>query len=206
MAAAFEFKPEERINESDLSKRLGISRTPLREALNRLVAEGLLTVQEGRGFFCRSLVPEQIVHLYELRMAIEAEAVMRAVERASDRELADLKAHFAEIASKYVSTSSAHDIVELDEAFHLRIAALSKNAELVRALEKINEQVRYVRWVSMRSKIDITKSAHEDILNAMLNCDVTTSVARMRAHIEKSTDEAKETVRTAYSQIYVPSE
>ena len=51
MAAAFEFKPEERINESDLSKRLGISRTPLREALNRLVAEGLLTVQEGRGFF-----------------------------------------------------------------------------------------------------------------------------------------------------------
>ena len=69
MAAAFEFKPEERINESDLSKRLGISRTPLREALNRLVAEGLLTVQEGRGFFCRSLVPEQIVHIYELRQA-----------------------------------------------------------------------------------------------------------------------------------------
>lgn len=51
MAAAFEFKPEQRINESELSKNLGISRTPLREALNRLVAEGLLTAQEGRGFF-----------------------------------------------------------------------------------------------------------------------------------------------------------
>ena len=55
MAAAFEFKPEERINESELSKKLGISRTPLREALNRLVAEGLLTAREGKGFFCRSL-------------------------------------------------------------------------------------------------------------------------------------------------------
>ena len=206
MAAAFEFKPEERINESDLSKRLGISRTPLREALNRLVAEGLLTVQEGRGFFCRSLVPEQIVQIYELRQAIESETVMRAVERASDEELTGLKNHLDEIATKYVSTSSAREIVELDEAFHLRIAELSKNAELVRALANINEQIRYVRWISMRSKIDITKSVHEDIINAMLARDVVTSVARMRAHIEKSTDEAKETVRTAYSQIYVPGE
>ncbi|NRB29060.1 MAG: GntR family transcriptional regulator [Rhizobiaceae bacterium] len=206
MAAAFEFKPEERINESDLSKRLGISRTPLREALNRLVAEGLLTVQEGRGFFCRSLVPEQIVHIYELRQAIESETVMRAVERATDAELTDLKNHLDDIAAKYVSTSSAREIVELDEAFHLRIAELSKNAELVRALENLNEQIRYVRWISMRSKIDITKSVHEEIINAMLARDVATSVARMRAHIEKSTDEAKETVRTAYSQIYVPGE
>ncbi|MEP0940606.1 MAG: GntR family transcriptional regulator [Rhizobiaceae bacterium] len=206
MAAAFEFKPEERINESELSKRLGISRTPLREALNRLVAEGLLTVQEGKGFFCRSLVPEQIIHLYELRQAIESEAVMRAVERASDQELADLKAHLDEIAPKYISTSSAREIVELDEAFHLRIADLSKNAELVRALENLNERLRYVRWISMRSKIDLTKSAHESILNAMLERDIATSVARMRSHIEKSTDEAKDTVRTAYSQIYVPGE
>ena len=206
MAAAFEFKPEERINESDLSKRLGISRTPLREALNRLVAEGLLTVQEGRGFFCRSLVPEQIVQIYELRQAIESETVMRAVERASDAELTGLKNHLDEIATKYVSTSSAREIVELDEAFHLRIAELSKNAELVRALANINEQIRYVRWISMRSKIDITESVHEEIINAMLARDVATSVARMRAHIEKSTDEAKETVRTAYSQIYVPGE
>lgn len=206
MAASFEFKPEERINESDLSKRLGISRTPLREALNRLVAEGLLTAREGRGFFCRSLEPGQIVHLYELRQALESESVIRAVERASDEELADLKAHLVEIEPKYVSTSSAREIVALDEAFHLKIAALSKNAELVRALENLNEQVRYVRWISMRSKIDLTKSAHEEILNAMLARDVATSVSRMRAHIEKSTEEAKETVRAAYSQIYVPGE
>ena len=206
MAAAFEFKPEERINESDLSKRLGVSRTPLREALNRLVAEGLLTVQEGKGFFCRSLIPEQIVHLYELRQAIESETVLRAVQRASDDELSELKAYLSEIASQYVSSSSARDIVELDEAFHLRIAALSKNAELVQALANLNEKIRYVRWTSMRSKIDITKSAHENILDAMLARDAESSVSRMRAHIEKSTDEAKETVRSAYSQIYVPGE
>ena len=206
MAAAFEFKPEERINESELSKQLGISRTPLREALNRLVAEGLLTAQEGRGFFCRSLVPEQIVQLYELRQAIEAEAVLRAVERASDPQLNEVKGYLAQIAPDYHSTASARKIVSLDEAFHLRIADLSKNAELVRALENINERVRYVRWISMRQKMDITHAAHEDILNAMLMRDAEGAVFKMRAHIEKSTDEAKQTVRTAFSQIYVPGE
>lgn len=206
MAAAFEFKPEERINESDLSKQLGISRTPLREALNRLVAEGLLTAQEGRGFFCRSLVPEQVVELYELRQAIETETVKRAVERASDGELQELKAYLGQIAPSYDSSASAREIVRLDEDFHLRIAALSQNDELVRSLENINERVRYVRWISMRSKIDLTHAAHEEIVDSMLARDEFAAVNKMRAHIAKSTDEAKQTVRTAFSQIYVPGE
>ncbi|MEP1207532.1 MAG: GntR family transcriptional regulator [Rhizobiaceae bacterium] len=206
MAAAFEFKPEERINESELSKRLGISRTPLREALNRLVAEGLLTVQEGRGFFCRSLVPEQIVELYELRQAIEAEAVLRAVDRASAEDLAEMRDYLNEIAPHYRSTASAREIVRLDEAFHLRIANLSRNAELMRALENINERLRYVRWISMRSKMDITQSAHEDIFSAIVDRNVNQAVAKMRSHIAKSTDETKETVRSAFSQIYVPGD
>ncbi len=206
MAAAFEFKPEERINESELSKQLGISRTPLREALNRLVAEGLLTAREGRGFFCRSLVPEQIVQLYELRQAIESETVLRAVQRASNDELAELKEFLVEIAPNYSSSASAREIVRLDEAFHLRIAALSENDELVRSLENINERLRYVRWISMRKKIDITRAAHQEILTAMLKRDAEATVLKMRSHIEKSTDEAKETVRTAFSQIYVPGE
>ena len=206
MAAAFEFKPEERINESDLSKQLGISRTPLREALNRLVAEGLLTAQEGRGFFCRSLVPEQVVELYELRQAIETETVKRAVERATDEELQELKAYLGQIAPSYDSSASAREIVRLDEDFHLRIAALSQNDELVRSLENINERVRYVRWISMRSKIDLTHAAHEGIVNSMLARDEAAAVNKMRAHIAKSTDEAKQTVRTAFSQIYVPGE
>ena len=71
MAADFEFKPDERINESALSTKLGASRTPLREALNRLVAEGFLTFQARRGFFCRPLSPSQILSLYEARIAVE---------------------------------------------------------------------------------------------------------------------------------------
>lgn len=206
MAAAFEFKPEERINESELSKQLGISRTPLREALNRLVAEGLLTAQEGRGFFCRSLGPEQIIELYELRQAIETECVLRAVARASDEELQGVRVYLDNIAPDYSSAASAREIVRLDEAFHLHLASLSKNAELIRALENINERVRYVRWISMRKKMDITHATHEGILDAMIERNTQVAISKMRAHIEKSTEEAKETVRTAFSQIYVPGE
>ena len=204
MAAAFEFKPEQRINESELSKRLGVSRTPLREALNRLVAEGLLTAKEGRGFFCRSLVPDQIVHIYELRQAVEAEAILRAVERASDNEIDQIGDFLMAVQPVYDSNSPAQEIVRLDEGFHLKVAALSKNVELVRALENINERLRYVRWISMRKKADITHAAHQLILNHLRTRDAAASIAAMRTHIEKSTDEATETVRTAFSQLYVP--
>ena len=204
MAAAFEFKPEERINESELSKTLGVSRTPLREALNRLVAEGLLTVQDGKGFFCRSLVPEQLVHLYELRQAIESETCLRAVERASDEQIHSVREFLKSVAPVYDSKSSAQEIVRLDEEFHLRIAGLSGNGELVSALQNINERLRYVRWISMRKKADITHAAHLSILEFLAARDTDACVAQMRAHIAKSTEEARDTVRTAYSQIYVP--
>ena len=63
MASDFAFKPDARINESALATQLDASRTPIREALNRLVAEGFLTFQSGRGFFCRSLSPKVVLDL-----------------------------------------------------------------------------------------------------------------------------------------------
>ena len=74
MSIGFELKPDERINESELAEALGTSRTPLREALNRLVAEGYLAFRPGHGFFCRGLSPSEVFDLYDARVAIEAAA------------------------------------------------------------------------------------------------------------------------------------
>ena len=71
MAVSYEFKPGERLNEGELAKRLGVSRTPLREALNRLNTEGFLRFTPGKGFFCRELDAHEIFDLYELRKSIE---------------------------------------------------------------------------------------------------------------------------------------
>ena len=68
MAVGFEIKPAERLNEVALSKALGVSRTPLREALNRLVAENLFDFRPGSGFFCRVLDPQSIFDLFELQL------------------------------------------------------------------------------------------------------------------------------------------
>ena len=65
MAVDFRLKPGERVNEVALSKRLNASRTPLREALNRLVAEGFLTFESGRGFYCRRYTVGEVQNLYQ---------------------------------------------------------------------------------------------------------------------------------------------
>ncbi|MEX3011886.1 GntR family transcriptional regulator [Hoeflea sp. TYP-13] len=215
MAANFEFKPDERINESALSTNLGASRTPLREALNRLVAEGFLTFQNGRGFFCRSLSPERIVDLYEARQAIECEALRRSVARAADDEINAVVDYLDETEPHYETSNSTVEVLEMDEDFHIRLVQLSGNSELLRMLRNINDRIRYVRLVDLKmllAKKQIAKnkgaklSAHRIILNALVARDEEAAVAAMRNHIERRREEATEAVRIAYSQLYVPAE
>ncbi|MCP5002133.1 MAG: GntR family transcriptional regulator [Hyphomicrobiales bacterium] len=215
MAANFEFKPDERINESALSTKLGASRTPLREALNSLVAEGFLTFQNGRGFFCRSLSPKRIVDLYEARQAIECEALRRAIARASDEEIRAVLDYLNETEPHYKTCESTMELLEMDEDFHIKLALLSGNSELVSMLRNINDRIRYVRLVDLKmilAKKQIAKnegaklSAHRIVLNALAARDEDAAVLAMRNHIERRREEATEAVRIAYSQLYVPAE
>ena len=80
MAITFKFKPGEHLTEVDIAKRFSVSRTPVREALNRLVNEAFL-VAHGRGFAVRDLNPKECFDLYELRLALECTAVRLAAQR-----------------------------------------------------------------------------------------------------------------------------
>jgi DNA-binding GntR family transcriptional regulator len=91
MAIEFEFRPGERINEVIVSKRLGLSRTPLREALNRLESEGFLTFSPKLGFFRRKLDPKEIFDLYELRGIIEAGGARLAAARVMPEQIKELR-------------------------------------------------------------------------------------------------------------------
>lgn len=205
MAANFEFKPEERLNESELSKKLGISRTPLREALNRLVAEGLLNFRSGQGFFCRSLTPEQVVNLYELREAIEVATIRLAIKRASDKQIEALRDFLLSTASSYDANVSARTIAHLDEEFHLKLAELSNNSELVHTLKNVHERIHYVRWIAIRGKLNYSHDTHLAILDALIQRDAELCVSLMRQHIKTSNEDATQRVQAAFSQLYVPS-
>ncbi|WP_146590689.1 GntR family transcriptional regulator [Puniceibacterium confluentis] len=210
MAARFDFKPDERINESELSVRLNVSRTPLREALNRLASEGFLTYQSGQGFFCRSLNPLEIRNLYEARAAIESEAVRLATQRASDTALAELE-HFARSArATYRAGTSPVELVRQDQDFHLRLAQLSGNAELLKLLENINARIHYIRLIDLQAMSEeqggkaLDNRTHERIVTAMLARDSDEASRQVRVHIEERLDEVTNNVKRAFSLIYVP--
>ena len=215
MAANFEFKPDSRVNEGDLATQLHASRTPVREALNRLVAEGFLTFQSGRGFFCRSLSPGRILDLYQARVAIECEAVRLSCQRASDEEISALTAYLDTIEPAYSTCQDAIELLAMDEAFHLRIVALSGNQELLGMLKILNDRIRYVRMINLAALRDnrpavidagAKMSAHRKILEALQNRELDGVVAAMRSHIERRREEATEAVRIAYAQLYVPAD
>ncbi|WP_209000613.1 GntR family transcriptional regulator [Labrenzia sp. DG1229] len=202
------------INESALTTKLGASRTPLREALNRLVAEGFLTLAKGQGFFCRPLEPVKVLELYQARCAIETEGIIRGIENASDEKIAELCDYLDEFEKTYFTCTDLAEVLQQDEEFHLRLAALSGNGELVRLLSNLNERIRYVRLINFRQireqmedgvGEDPSLPAHRKIVDAVKNRDTETAVNALRNHIERRSEETIELVRLAYSQLYVPS-
>lgn len=193
-----------------MAKRLGASRTPLREALNRLVSEGFLTFETGRGFFGRSLTAEKTLDMYQAREAIECKLVELACERASNSELAALKIYTLDCEMAYNKTDgnagSDSYLIEFDEGFHMGIAKLSRNQELIRMLDNLNVRMRFIREIDLEKSRIKTPDGHMDILEAIIARDVVMASKKMSAHIYHSTEGATEAVRRAYARIYVPDE
>lgn len=205
MASFFDIKPDEKLNEARMAKQLGASRTPLREALNRLVSEGFLTFSKGRGFSCRSLNVDQILDLYQAREAVEGKIVELAIQRASRPALENIRDTLNNSENHYHQASDAKDLVGLDEHFHMAIAELSENAELIRILNNLNDRVRFIRTIDLEKRRVVTPQNHMAIINAMIAGDTTRAVHNMQSHIVRSSEEATEAVRQAYARIYVPN-
>lgn len=208
MAASYEFKPDSRLNETELAKRLETSRTPLREALNRLVAEGFLTFRSGQGFFCRSLTSAEIMDLYEARAAIECEATRLAALRADPKDVESLEHYLSGAGAEYQPGRSPVELVQLDEDFHMRLAALSGNSEMVRMLENIYGRIRYIRLIDLKTLSEktgpeyVTTEPHQRILQAVKRRDPDAAQAEMRRHIERRLEAVTENVRNAFAQLY----
>jgi len=202
MAIAFEFKPGERINEVELARRLGASRTPLREALNRLVAEEFLTFERGRGFFCRELKAREIFELYQLRSVIEVAAVRLACEQANETEVDELT-DFLDRTGPDSGGRSSEELVALDEFFHERIMALTRNAEMARILANINARIKFFRWIDMDTKRKATQSEHRAILEALRARDADVAARHMEDHIARRLDQITAAIKEGYSRIYM---
>lgn len=203
LAAGYAIKPDERINEGALAKSLGASRTPVREALNRLVAEELLVFQPGKGFFCRALDPQQIFDLYELRVILEEAAITLACERASNQDIEALFEDLRTNGQNYAG-KSAKELVAYDERFHETLVGLSGNGELVKRLRNINARIRFVRWFDMEQRISVTRGEHRELMTRLAARDAEACRRIVRGHIEKRLDQIIAYARAGYSALYLP--
>ena len=204
MAISFEFKPGERINEVELAARLGASRTPLREALNRLVAEEFLTFQQGRGFFCRELKPREMFELCQFRSVLEVASVRLTCEYATEEDVQNLIDYLDETGPEDGGRSS-QELVRLDEIFHQKLMALSRNKEMARVLDNVNARIKYFRWVDMDTRRSETQGEHRKIADAIQARDADVAAKLMDGHIAKRLDQITAAIKESYSRIYMAS-
>lgn len=204
MAMNYQFRPGEPLNETELAESLGVSRTPLREVLNRLVAEGLLEFVPRRGFSGRPLEAKMIYDLYEMRSGLEVISARFATQRASDAELGDLVA-FWQQASQQFATCSPMACVQFDEAFHERLARLSQNLELLNLLRMLNARVHFLRFISMEQESfrRDTCGEHGQILAAIQQRQPELAGDRMQAHVMLRREQLVEVIKEGIARIYM---
>jgi len=203
MAITFSIRPGERVNEVEVARSLNVSRTPLREALNRLMVEGFLTRAPNRGFIGRPLDAKQVFDIYELRRALEASIVAIACERASDEELLALE-RFVKTSKDRPDDANASSLLALDEQFHERVALLTRNEEMVRALKSINARIHYFRWIDMQNgRRRHTQQEHMRIVKALKKRDVPTATSLIGGHISRRLDRIVDVIRMGFAEIYM---
>ena len=202
MAISYQFKPGEKVSEIELAQRLGVSRTPVREALTRLVNDGFL-LPASRGLMRRPLEVQETLELYEARVAIECACLALAIARASDAEIAETAAYLRK-SRQVPPDTPVEQLVELDEGFHLRIADMARNAELRRVLVNLNERIRFIRWIDME-KVgrDSTQKEHRAILQAVKARDAGASEQLLREHIGRRQDQIVEAITRGLAKIYL---
>ena len=203
MAMTFAIRPGERVNEVEIARSLNVSRTPLREALNRLMVEGFLTRAPNRGFIGRPLDAKQVFDLYELRRALEASIAAIACERATDDEILELE-RFVKSSRDRPEDTRASSLLALDEEFHERVARLTRNDEMVRALKSINARIHYFRWIDMQNgRRRYTQQEHLRIVKALKARDAPAVATLVEGHISRRLDRIVEVIRMGFAEIYM---
>ncbi len=192
--ADFKFVPGDRFTENELSERLGVSRTPVRQALFRLQQEGYVEVLFRNGWRVLPFDFEQFEQLYDLRMVLETTAVQRlcADDAKVDRALLDQIAAIWLVPAAERSTDILQ-VAQWDEDFHCSLVAAAGNAEMTRVHRDVTERIRIIRRLDFtkQARIDATYEEHAKILRAIQRKRSDPAVMLLRAHIQTSQAEVR---------------
>lgn len=180
-----ELRPGKLLLEEDLSEQLGVSRTPVHSALNRLAHEGLVRMIKGKGSIVEPLTEVQLTDLFAVRKALEGLAVRLCIHKASDEELKRI--HYLLQWQKDNYTGAEVDMVDFlrsDVEFHTLLAKVANNAYLARQIEQILEMTRrYVIAYTADTLPPIVVEEHAVIYEQIRQRREKEAVALVEAHL-----------------------
>ena len=177
--------PGERLMEVQLAEEMGVSRTPVREAIRKLELEGFVEMMPHKGAYVAGISIKDIVDVFEVRAALEALASRLAAERITEDELGQLERSIVSI-SEVSDGQNIEAIVESDTGFHDIIYQASRNDKLMQFIAHLKEQIKRFRTTSLAlpGRTETALEEHRQIMKALSerNADVVADLSRR--HIE----------------------
>lgn len=199
-----QYKPGEVLSENQLAEELGISRTPIREAIKVLTNEGFVKIYPYRGIFVSEISITTIQEIMEARMALELTAIRKAAKSVTEQDKIQLQAIFNKM-STYLNNNEYELFHEADKEFHGFILQVGGNTYIHDLVEKINERMYHIRLINTKlpGRLSVATTEHEKILKALLSNDVTLAHDAMQEHLENMTERVVNYIQRAR---YLPAD
>lgn len=180
-------KPGERIMEIQLAEELGVSRTPVREAIRKLELEGYVVMMPRRGTYVANMSIRDINEIFEIRTALESLSNGLAAEHITDEELEHLQ-RLLVIIGGYIKDGNIEKIVETDIEFHDLMYHAARNQRLVGIISNLRDQLTRFRTLSMSypGRLEATLDEHKAIVEAIANGDRKAASKAAEQHMENS--------------------
>lgn len=180
-----ELEPGERLMEIQLADRLGVSRTPIREAIRKLELEGLVLMIPRKGAEVAKISEKSLRDVLEIRRALDALAIELAIDRMTEEDLQKLT-EAQENFRRSVDECDAMTIAENDEHFHDVIYNATNNARLIQMLNNLREQMyRYrLEYIKDADKRQILVVEHDRILKAVQDRQIAEAKIAIREHVD----------------------
>ena len=196
-----ELEPGERLMELALTEKLGVSRTPVREAIRMLEKEGLVEMIPRKGAAVSSITEKDLQDVLEVRCALEELAVVLACERLTDDDIEKLE-ECIENFSKKMSKTDVAELAEADVRFHDIIFLSTGNTRLIQMLNNLREQMyRYrIEYLKDNSSHEQLLKEHNEILTCLKNKNAEKAKTAIREHIIGQVEAVSKMVRNEESR------
>jgi DNA-binding GntR family transcriptional regulator len=182
-----QLEPGERMMEIQMAEEMGVSRTPVREAIRKLELEGLVVMVPRKGAYVAGLSLKDVADVFEIRRALEGLAAELAVDRITDDELENLERYLVKIAEE-IERGDLNKVVEIDTDFHTLLYQASRNQRLSQIINNLREQIQRFRATSLSQpgRMKEAVEEHRKIVEAISSRDGETARRLAQEHIENA--------------------